>query len=347
MRTGLTVAAAMLVAGCSDGLPQAATDGPRIEASLERVIERSSAPAREAAFSRDGTLLATTSANGAVTIRRTGDWRRVASFTHPGGATSADFAADGRRLFTGGYDGAVRAWDVASGRPAEALQGAQGTVWTVDVSPDDKKVAAAGEDKLVRVWTLGSAAPPQQLGGHQRNIWEARFSPDGSHLASGSFDNQARIWNLATGKTERVLKGHSQAVVGLAYSPDGKLIATAGDDSTVRLWRSADGALLRTLNNGNHGYKVTFSPDGRWLVSAGRARGAIGTFWHQLSGGGGRAAPVHLWRVSDGAFLQALPHPDDVIYAGFSPDGTRLVTAGEDGTVRLWRIREVSGRRAK
>jgi WD40 repeat protein len=340
----MLAAAMLLVAACSDGAPAPVASGPRIEAALDRLLDRSDSPARESVFSRDGRLLATTSASGAVTVRRVGDWRRIAAFTHPGGATSADFSADGRRLYTGGYDGAVRAWDLGSGTSGETLREAQGTVWSLDVAPDGRRLAAAGEDKLVRIWTLGSDARPTRLAGHGRNIWEVRFSPDGTHLASGSFDTEARVWNLATGTSERVLKGHREAVVGLAYSPDGSLIATAGDDSTIRLWRSADGSLVRTIENGNHAYKIGFSADGRWIVSAGRARGGIGTFWHQLTGGGGAATPVRLWRVADGALVQALPHPDDVIYAAFSPDGAWLVTGGEDGAVRLWRVRESRGR---
>jgi WD40 repeat protein len=342
MRTAIATAL-LLLAACGDGLPEPASDGPRIDARLERSWP-GDGPAREAAFSADGGYFASTSASGAVTIRRTSDWRETRRITHPGGATSADFSSDGSRLYTGGYDGVVRAWDAGSGRQVKTFGGAEGTVWSVDVRPDGRRLAAAGEDRLVRIWTLGSDSPPSRLAGHERNIWEVRFSPDGTHLASGSFDTKVRIWNAATGATERLLSLHSEAVVGLAYSPGGALLATAGDDSRICFWRTRDGALLRTIDNGNHAYKLAFSPDGRWLASAGRARGVVGTFWHQLSGLGAAAAPVHLWRVADGALIQTLPHPDDVMYVGFSPDGRWLSTAGEDGAVRIWRLKEL-GRR--
>jgi WD40 repeat protein len=63
--------------------------------------------------------------------------------------------------------------------------------------------------------------------------------------------------------------------------------------------------------------------------------------WHQLTGGGTASPPVRLWRVSDGALVQALPHPGDVMYVSFSPDGDQLVTGGEDGATRLWRLRAI------
>lgn len=72
-------------------------------------------------------------------------------------------------------------------------------------------------------------------------------------------------------------------------------------------------------------------------MTAGRARGGPGTLWHQLTGLGGTATPVHIWRASDGAAVAALPLGDDVMYATFSPDMRHVVTSGEQG-VRLWRI---------
>ena len=250
------------------------------------------------------------------------------------------FSKQGTTLFTGGYDGIVRSWDIASQSQAGMLKGAQGTIWTLDVSPDGSRIAAAGEDAAIHIWKLSQPGTATNLRGHERNIWAVRFSPDGKQLASGSFDNTARLWDSVTGEPLKTLRGHEQAVVGLAFSPDGKLLATSGDDSTIRLWRAADGAALRTVESGNHTYSVAFSQNGKWLASGGRARGAVGTFWHQLTGSGGAATPVHIWRVNDMALVSALRQPDDAMGTAFSADGRWLVTSGEDKRFRLWKLRE-------
>lgn len=177
------------------------------------------------------------------------------------------------------------------------------------------------------------------LRGHALNIWDIRFSPDGKRLASGSFDHMVKLWDVENGRLLKTLVGHEQAVVGVDYSPDGKLLATGADDSTARFWRASDGAPLRTIDNSRHVDQVAFSPDGRWLATGGHARGTIGTLWHELTGGGRDGAAVRLWRVSDGAMVAALPHPDDVIFVAFSRDGRWLVTSGEDSRFRLWSLR--------
>jgi WD40 repeat protein len=332
----ILLVAFLACAGCSSSVPDVVQDGPRLSAS--KVAEwPAPGPAREAAFSRDGRLVALSDASGAITIRDTGTWRPLERLNHPGGATSVAFSSDGRQLFSAGYDGLVRLWSRPGGQLLRTFEGALGTIWTIDVSPDGKMISAAGEDQVIRIWDLGSSAPPRELRGHSRNIWRIRFSPDGKQLASGSYDNDLRLWDVGRGSST-ALKGHSQAIVGLDYTPDGARIATGADDSTIRIWRAEDGALLRSVNNGKHVDAVQFSADGKWLISGGHAHGTAGAIWRQLTGGGGDGDAVRIWRAADMAPVAILPHPDDVISLAISPDGHWLVTSGEDGRFRLWRL---------
>jgi WD40 repeat protein len=338
-RTCPPLALAVLLAACG-GAPEVAAQGGRLEATLERQWAPDASASRQAAFSRDGRLLATSSASGRITVRETQGWRIVAELVHPVGATAAFFSNDGAMLYSSGYDGVIRVWELATRREIKRLDGARGTIWSMDISPDGSRLAAAGEDRIVRIWPLDRGGPPRQLAGHRLNVWEVRFSPDGGQVASASFDETARIWDARSGAPVRILAGHTEAVVGLAYSPDGRLIATASDDSTIRLWRAADGRNLRVIDNGNHVYQLAFSPDGRWLASGGRARSAVGTLWYQLTGSGGEARPVRLWRVADGALVQALPQSNDIFQIAFAPDGRRLVSGDDDGRTRVWRLAE-------
>jgi WD40 repeat protein len=330
------------LSACGGPASKPASDGPRLTASLTATWA-AAAPARQALFSHGGQLLATSDASGLITIRNTRTWQIKAQFRHPKGATSLAFGPTDTMLFSGGYDGTVRQWDLTTSATIRVFTGPAGTVWTLDVSPDGKLLAASGEDTVIHIWHLDASRASARLRGHTRNVWDVRFSPDGSELASGGFDDTARLWDVRSGKLLHLLAGHSEAVVGVAFNLDGKILATGGDDSTIRLWRVADGAQLRVINAGKPVDDVSFSRDGAWLASGGHARGAIGTLWHQLTGSGSDGPAVHLWRTRDAALVATLPHPDDVVFVAFSPDGRWLVTSAEDSRFRLWRVRITGG----
>ncbi|HEX8064684.1 MAG TPA: WD40 repeat domain-containing protein [Allosphingosinicella sp.] len=338
----LAILCAILLAACGSA-PQPVATGPRLQAQPAARFRDDESPGREAAFSRDGRLLATSSASGLVVLRRIPDLRIVRRLQHPGGATTVAFAPGGGLLATSGYDGAILLWEVATGRLVRRLKGALGTVWSLDYAPAGDRLAAAGEDGKIRIWSPADGRLLATAAGHERNIWEARFSPDGSRVASGSFDSTVRLWDAGSGAPLATLTDHEEAVVGLAWSPDGGWLATGGDDSTIAIRRASDGRAVRRLLLGNHAYKLAFSPDSRWLANAGRARSGVGTLWHGLTGAGGDGEAVRLWRVADGALVQALKMPEDVMYVGFSPDGRWLVASSDDGTVTLWRLRAGKG----
>jgi WD40 repeat protein len=150
----LALAAALLLAAC-DSAPRPVITGPRLHAERAASFREAEAPGRQAAFSPDGRLLATSSASGLVVLRNMPDLKIVRRLHHPGGATALAFDPGGRWLAVAGYDGAVRLWDIATGRLVRKLAGARGTLWTLDVSPDGGRLAAAGEDGIVRLWSPG------------------------------------------------------------------------------------------------------------------------------------------------------------------------------------------------
>jgi WD40 repeat protein len=147
---------------------------------------------------------------------------------------------------------------------------------------------------------------------------------------------------------------------------------TAAADGVVRLWRSDGSASPRVLRasaaDGSGASAAAVSPDGKVVVTAG---GPVARFWDAASGRalGSYTDPDCLWSaafdaasrravlassscfasderapgsaqivdVASGRLVRTLRgHADRVGDAAFSPDGTLVVTASDDGTARIW-----------
>jgi WD40 repeat protein len=118
-------------------------------------------------------------------------------------------------------------------------------------------------------------------------------------------------------------------VMGAAFSPDGTLIATTGWDDAVKLWDAATGELRHTFPwSLGQPFGVAFSPDGKRIAVAGgqadRPGGVV--VWDMMSG-----ERLHTLRAHVGMAPNLAFSPD-----GISPDGTRIASTSEDGTLRIW-----------
>ena len=126
--------------------------------------------------------------------------------------------------------------------------------------------------------------------------------------------------------------------MALDIGPAGHMLASGGDDLTIRLWSLPGGAPIGTMDAHEHAYWIAISPDGHWLASAGRARSAAATLWHEATGLGRAGPSVRLWRVRDGLELQSVDLADDPWSIAFSPKGNWLAATSGEGILTIWKL---------
>lgn len=131
----------------------------------------------------------------------------------------------------------------------------------------------------------------------------------------------------ASVRLRATLAGHTKNISDIYFSPGGETLATVGDDGTIRLWNVGTGEAKAALRVAGK-YRVSrlrWSRDGLRLAA-------------YTSRGTSVVAEVRIWDARTGVLGAAFDpgHASYLTSFEWSPDGRLLLTASDDGTVKLW-----------
>jgi WD40 repeat protein len=248
---------------------------------------------------------------------------------HPGGSPSLAFSADGTTLVSGNADGAVRIWDLATGRQIHVFQttddyGGQ----YVALSPDGRLLAAGGRDGI-RVWEFQTRKELNHLKG--TSVRSLVFTPDSKMLISGGQDgdHSVRVWDLAKGKERKRFLWHQREIDYLALTPDGNTLVTASRYGSLLYCADLNSGkeVLRIGSRSSPMESVALSPDGKHVVLGGNR--------------GSRKNLLRIVELSSGKEIRSFSIPEkinSIDFLAFSPDGAKLATSSYRDVVRLWNI---------
>lgn len=229
-----------------------------------------------------------------------------------GGLSKAQFSPDGERLVTVDNDHSIKLWNLSGQKLAEFGDYGYDGVEEVRFVQNGKNLLTVDNEGKVNLWSLDG----KLISSFQDTIQSLRavlFTPDAKRILIWAMEGTIRIWSLYGENLYEVkaVKHHLNPYIHLTN----KQLIVLLKDNIIRFFNFEQ----QTKKEIKGKYLVRFSPNSKQLVTGQSDRSDIFDRLYSIQG-----KP-----------LAKLKGHNQIWAAAFSPDGTRLVTAG-DGNIRLW-----------
>ncbi|XZE52924.1 protein kinase domain-containing protein [Planctomycetaceae bacterium SH139] len=291
-------------------------------------VATSTTPSGDALFaSNDGRQLKLSGPSGKLPLSQ--------RFVYGDKFISPEFSSNGRYLIAA--DGQqLKVWDLNALQPPAILQ-SETTVSAMAQSPDGRLAAIAHLDGQVDLWNLESDRWVWSLPGDDVQMLHAvAFHPTQPVVAIGGSYGVVQFVDALTGKVMNAWPALPAAISTLQFAPDGETLAIGLSDSPPTKPGRAEQAPAP-------------EPIPVESVTVGETQNATQTrlvaFQNTQQNAPQPQIEANLLFVDtrNGQPLgQFKAHQYGVTALDFSPDGSRLVTSGEDGRVALWDVDRAS-----
>jgi len=244
--------------------------------------------------------------------------------------TSVSWAQDGKHVAVGTRHAEVQIWDAYQGKQIRQMRGhsarVSATAWS------GAMLATGGADSVINTHDVRQREHlTGRLVAHEQEVCGLKWAPSGQQLASGGNDNLLCIWDAALSNPQAQsplhrIDAHQAAVKALAWCPfQSNLIASGGGsaDRCIKFWNTHTGACVNSIDTGSQVTALQWNRHEREILSS------HGYSQNQLC----------LWKYPSLAKMAELNgHTARILGMSQSPDGSCVVSAGADETLRFWNV---------
>ena len=265
--------------------------------------------------------ISTTDQRPEVPVRPSNEPEQVRTFQkHDDHVLCVDFSPDGRHIVSGSRDKSVRVWNVDSGQQEWSWSGFTEWVRSVRFSPDGSRVFACAKNRCA----ILDAASGRLIDSFETaNSHVIVLSRDCSLIAAIQKDQQGTVFDIR--RRQAVHRISSPSVVSCAaFAPDNSEVLFGW--ARLHRLQMANGDFTRThivQDSASYIIGLDYSPDGS-LVATGSHK-----IWTAESTTIMGDRMVRIWNARTGTLVRELRgHRDWINAIAFTPDGTRILSAG-------------------
>jgi len=241
--------------------------------------------------------------------------------------TSVNWAPDGKHIAVGTNNAEVQIWDASRARKVRTLKGHDARVGAL--AWNGTQLATGSRDTTVKTHDVRIREHcTNTFTCHEQEVCGLKWSPSGTQLASGGNDNALHIYDaqsLSNGTYRHKLVAHQAAVKALAWCPwQANVLASGGGtaDRCIKFWNANTGMMTNSVDTHSQVCALQWNTHERELLSS------HGYSQNQLC----------LWKYPTMTKIAEFTgHTARVLHMAQSPDGTTVVSAAADETLRFWK----------
>lgn len=248
--------------------------------------------------------------------------------------TSVKWHSDGAKLAIGCDDSTVIVVHAESQKRV-AIWHASHSGRVGSLSWNGSMLSSGGRDGSIVHHELRQRDIVSEWSAHEEEVCGLAWSLDGQQLASGGNDNSCMLFSRDNPTPRLHMTHHTAAVKAIAWCPFAPhVLATGGgsNDRHIRLIHTATGQQIHSVDTKAQVCSIQWSQHSHELLSA-----------HGFS-----INALCVWKYPTLTPVAQLDgHTARVLHTACSPDGTTVVSAAADETLRFWRVWERATDRAK
>ncbi|KAI8049056.1 WD40-repeat-containing domain protein [Syncephalis plumigaleata] len=277
---------------------------------------------------------------------------------------SVAYSPSGKSIATASFDASTAIWEQPSSDEdfecVATLEGHENEVKSVAWSCNGTLLSTCSRDKSVWIWEVGQEGEDFEcvsvLQEHSQDVKMVAWHPKEEMLISASYDDTIRVWREDDDDwyCASVLTGHQSTVWSVDFDKEGRYIVSGSDDNTLKIWerQSARDEQSSVFRHQSH--------DALWhcvdTVHEQHDRCIYYVSWSKVHNRIATAAADNHVRV-----FEVTPTTNDelatqlyctkenahgvtdvnvAIWCPLEEYGYLLATGGDDGIIRLWRLKE-------